>query len=48
MCKKKKALLPSAEREKIERQITIADEKIDEMVYGLHGVTEVERRIIEG
>jgi hypothetical protein len=45
---KKAALPPSAEREKIEREITITDEKIDEMVYGLYGVTEEERKIIEG
>ncbi len=44
--KKKAALPPSAEREKIEREITITDEKIDEIVYGLYGVTEEERRII--
>lgn len=46
--KKKTALSPSAEREKIEREITIADEKIDEIVYGLYGITEEERKIIEG
>ncbi len=45
--KKKNALPPSAEREKIEREIIITDEKIDEIVYGLYGVTEEERRIIE-
>lgn len=46
--KKKNALPPSAEREKIEREITITDEKIDEIVYELYGVTEAERKIIEG
>jgi hypothetical protein len=45
--KKKNSLPPSAEREKIEREITITDEKIDEIVYGLYGVTEEERRIVE-
>jgi hypothetical protein len=46
---KKKAALPlSAEREKIEREITVTDEKIDEIVYGLYGVTDEERKIIEG
>jgi type I restriction-modification system DNA methylase subunit len=40
--KKKNALPPSAEREKIEREITITDEKIDEIVYGLYGITEEE------
>jgi hypothetical protein len=46
--KKKTSLPPSAEREKIEREIAITDEKIDEIVYGLYGVTEAERKIIEG
>jgi hypothetical protein len=46
--KKKTALPPSAEREKIEREIAITDEKIDEIVYGLYGITEEEKRIIEG
>ena len=41
--KKKNSLPLSAEREKIEREITITDEKIDEIVYGLYGVTEEER-----
>jgi type I restriction-modification system DNA methylase subunit len=45
--KKKCALPPSAEREKIEREITITDEKIDEIVYKLYGITEEERKIIE-
>ncbi len=45
--KKKNTLPPSAEREKIEREIAVTDEKIDEIVYGLYGVTEEERRIIE-
>jgi ABC-type oligopeptide transport system substrate-binding subunit len=45
--KKKAALLPSAEREKIEREIAVTDEKIDEIVYGLYGVTEEEKKIIE-
>jgi len=45
--KKKNSLPPSVEREKIEREITITDEKIDEIVYGLYGVTEEERGIIE-
>jgi type I restriction-modification system DNA methylase subunit len=45
--KKKNALPPSAEREKIEREITITDEKIDEIVYGLYGITDEERKMIE-
>jgi hypothetical protein len=46
--KKKNALPPSAEREKIEREIAVTDERIDEIVYGLYGVTEEEIRIVEG
>ena len=45
--KKKNSLPPSAEREKVEREIAVMDEKIDEIVYGLYGVTEEERRIVE-
>lgn len=45
--KKRTALPPSAEREKIEREVAITDEKIDEIVYGLYGVTGEERKIIE-
>jgi len=45
--KKKNTLPPSAEREKIEREIVVTDEKIDDIVYGLYGVTEEERKIIE-
>lgn len=39
-------LPPSAAREKIECEITITDEKIDEIVYGLYGLTDEEKRII--
>lgn len=45
--KKKNSLPLSAEREKIEREITVTDEKIDEIVYGLYGITEEEREVIE-
>ncbi len=45
--KKKNSLPPSAEREKIEREIAVTDEKIDDIVYGIYGVTEEERKIIE-
>ncbi len=44
--KKKNSLPLSAERDKIEREIVITDEKIDGIVYGLYGVTEEERKII--
>ncbi len=46
--KKKNSLPPSAEREKIEREIAVTDEKIDEIVYGLYGITGEERKVIEG
>jgi len=45
--KKKAALPPSAEREKIEREIAVTDEKIDEIVSGLYGITDEERIIIK-
>jgi len=45
--KKKASLPPSAEREKIEREIAITDEKTDEIVYELYGITEEEKKIID-
>jgi len=44
---KKSTLPPSSKREKIEREIKIIDEKIDELVYELYGITDEERKIIE-
>ena len=38
--KKKNPLPPSVEREKIEREITVTDEKIDDIVYGLYGIMD--------
>ncbi len=46
--KKRISLLPSAKKEKVEGEIAITDEKIDEIVYELYGVTDEERKIIEG
>ena len=46
--KKKNSLPPSAEREKVELEIAFTDEKIDDIVYGLYGITEEERKVIEG
>jgi hypothetical protein len=43
--KRKNSLPPSAEREKIEREIAVTDEKIDEIVYGLYGIKDEERKI---
>lgn len=45
--KKKNSTPPSAKREKIEREITITDEKINEIVYELYVITEEESKIIE-
>ncbi|MBM4141596.1 MAG: hypothetical protein FJ242_08995, partial [Nitrospira sp.] len=45
--KKKNSLPPSAEREKIEREIAVTDERIDKIVYGLYEVTEEEEEMIE-
>jgi len=45
--KKKAAFPPSSEREKIEREIAVTDEKIDDIVYGLYGITEEERELVE-
>ncbi|MDH5202032.1 MAG: hypothetical protein OEZ31_02620 [Nitrospirota bacterium] len=45
MHKKKNSLPPSAEREKVEREIVVTDEKIDEIVYGLYGITVKEMKI---
>ncbi len=45
--KKKATLPPSAEREKIEREVAVTDEKIDEIVCGLYGITDEEREIIK-
>ncbi len=46
--KKKTALPPCTEREKIEREIAVTDERIDEIVYALYGITDEERKIVEG
>jgi hypothetical protein len=45
--KNKNSFPPSAERDKIEREIAITDEKIDDIVYELYGITEEERKIVE-
>jgi hypothetical protein len=44
----RKTLFHHLQREKIEREIAVTDEKIDEIVYGLYGTMEEERKIIEG
>ena len=44
--KKKNSIPPSAEREKIEREITVTDEKIDDIVFLLYGITDFDKKII--
>ena len=46
--RKKNSLPPSVEREKSEREIAVTDDKIDDIVYGLYGIIEEERGVIEG
>ena len=36
------------EREELERRIERTDREIDELVYELYGLTEEERRVVEG
>lgn len=45
--KKKISTIPSSKRDQIEREILITDEKIDELVYELYGITKEEIKIIE-
>lgn len=45
--KKKNSLPLSAEREKIGREIAVTDEKIDDIVYRLYGLTSEEIAIVE-
>jgi len=37
-----------SEQEPIQRQIEATDRKIDELVYELYGLTEEERKVVEG
>jgi len=46
--KKKAAAKDSAEGERIDRLIDATDREIDQLVYGLYGLTEEEIRIVEG
>ena len=46
---KKRHTLPAAsQREVVEREIAVTDERIDDLVYELYGITKGERAIIEG
>jgi hypothetical protein len=40
--------LAPSELDRLEREIAAADQKIDELVYELYGITKEERKIIEG
>lgn len=46
--KDRQAAHSESERERIAREINITDEKIDELVYDLYGLTEEERAIVKG
>ncbi len=46
--KKHSGKLAPSEIERLERDITSTDQEIDELVYELYGITDEERRIIEG
>jgi type I restriction-modification system DNA methylase subunit len=45
--KRNNVLPPSAERERIEREIAVTDETIDQLVFDLYQLTQEERKIIE-
>ena len=40
--------LAPSELDRLEREIATTDREIDELVYELYGITDEERRIIEG
>lgn len=46
--KKRHALPVSSQQEAVGREIAVTDEKIDDLVYELYGITKGERKIIEG
>ena len=46
--KKHPEKLAPSELARLEREIDATDEQIDELVYRLYGITEEERKIIEG
>lgn len=39
---------PSEERAELERRVAQVDRDIDEAVYALYGLTDSERRLVEG
>jgi hypothetical protein len=47
LLKRKNDLPPSSERERIEREIAVTDETIDQLVFDLYQLTPAERMIIE-
>jgi hypothetical protein len=44
--KRKNDLPPSAERERIEREIAVTDETIDQLIFDLYQLTQEERMIV--
>jgi len=46
--KKRSGKLPPSQVERVDREIAATDAEIDNLVYELYGITEEERRVIEG
>lgn len=46
--KKHSGKLAPSELDRLEREIAATDEQIDELVYELYGITDEEKKIIEG
>ena len=46
--KKHSGKLAPSQLDRLEREIAATDEEIDELVYKLYGITNEERKIIEG
>ena len=46
--KKHSGKLAPSELDRLEREIASTDREIDELVYDLYGITDEERKIIEG
>ena len=46
--KKHSGKLAPSQLERVEREIAATDQEIDELVYELYGITQEERKIVEG
>ena len=40
--------LPTSERDDLQREVDRVDSELDDLVYELYGLTEAERRLVEG